>query len=60
MRLDEQRIGAVLAALKASGAKSVVDLGCGEGKLVRALLKEPAFERIVGLDVAHRSLEHAQ
>jgi len=59
MRLDEQRIGAVLSALKASGAKSVVDLGCGEGKLVRALLKEPAFERIVGLDVAHRSLEHA-
>jgi 3' terminal RNA ribose 2'-O-methyltransferase Hen1 len=57
MRLDEQRIGAVLAALKASGARSVVDLGCGEGKLVRALLKEPMFERIVGLDVAHRALE---
>lgn len=59
IRLDEQRIGAVVAALKASGAKSVVDLGCGEGKLVRALLKEPIFERIVGLDVAHRALEHA-
>jgi 3' terminal RNA ribose 2'-O-methyltransferase Hen1 len=59
MRLDEQRIGTVLAALKASGARSVVDLGCGEGKLVRALLKEPMFERIVGLDVAHRALERA-
>ena len=31
IRLDEQRIGAVAAALKVSGAKSVVDLGCGEG-----------------------------
>lgn len=60
LRLDDQRLGAVLAALKASGAKSVVDLGCGEGKLVRALLKETAFERIVGLDVAHRSLERAR
>jgi 3' terminal RNA ribose 2'-O-methyltransferase Hen1 len=60
IRLDEQRIGTVLSALKASGARSVVDLGCGEGKLVRALLKEPAFERIVGLDVAHRALEHAR
>ncbi len=60
MRLDEQRIGAVVAALKASGATSVVDLGCGEGKLVRALLKEPAFQRIVGMDVAHRALERAR
>ena len=59
MRLDQQRIEAVLAAVKASGAKSVVDLGCGEGKLLRALLEESSFERIVGLDVAHRSLERA-
>jgi 3' terminal RNA ribose 2'-O-methyltransferase Hen1 len=59
IRLDEQRIGAVLAALKASGATSVVDLGCGEGKLVRALLQEPVFRRIVGMDVAHRVLERA-
>jgi 3' terminal RNA ribose 2'-O-methyltransferase Hen1 len=59
IRLDEQRIGAVVAALKAAGARSVVDLGCGEGKLVRTLLGEPVFERIVGLDVAHRALERA-
>jgi 3' terminal RNA ribose 2'-O-methyltransferase Hen1 len=60
IRLDEQRIGAVVAALRASGAKSVADLGCGEGKLLRALLREPTFERIVGLDVAHRALERAR
>lgn len=59
MRLDEQRVGAVLAALKATGAKSVIDLGCGEGKLLRVLLKEPTFDHIVGLDVAHRPLERA-
>jgi len=72
--LNSQRLGAVLAVLKASGARSVLDLGCGDGKLLRALLDErvgqtsglsraaataPAFDRIVGLDVAHRALEIA-
>jgi len=59
LRLDDQRIGAVVAALKAAGAKSVVDLGCGEGKLVRALLSDSTFERVVGVDVSHRALEIA-
>jgi 3' terminal RNA ribose 2'-O-methyltransferase Hen1 len=60
MRLDERRLGAVVGALKAAGARSVVDLGCGEGKLVRALLRDPSFERIVGVDVAQRSLARAR
>ncbi|HHK42331.1 MAG TPA: methyltransferase, partial [Planctomycetaceae bacterium] len=37
----------------------VVDLGCGEGKLIRRLLDDPQFTRIVGLDVSVRSLERA-
>ena len=49
----------MVAALKASGAKRVLDLGCGEGKLLRELLKEKQFEEIVGMDVAFRSLEIA-
>jgi len=57
--LNEQRIGSVIAALKQSGAKRVVDLGCGEGRLLRALLKETSFEEIVGVDVSHRALEIA-
>jgi 3' terminal RNA ribose 2'-O-methyltransferase Hen1 len=58
--LNEQRIGVVLAALRASGAKRVLDLGCGEGKLLRELLKDRQFAEIVGLDVSIRSLESAQ
>ena len=58
--LNEQRLGMVAAALKATGAKRVVDLGCGEGKLLRELLKEKQFEEIVGMDVAFRSLEIAK
>jgi len=59
LSLNEQRIGAVLAALRASGAKRVLDLGCGEGKLLRELLSDRRFERIVGLDVAMQTLQRA-
>ncbi|MBK9265885.1 MAG: 3' terminal RNA ribose 2'-O-methyltransferase Hen1 [Polyangiaceae bacterium] len=57
--LNQERIGAVLAALKQSGAKRILDLGCGEGQLLRALLREKSFEEIVGVDVSHRALEVA-
>jgi 3' terminal RNA ribose 2'-O-methyltransferase Hen1 len=57
--LAEQRRDAVLGVLRRTGATSVVDLGCGEGKLLRLLLDDPAYRRIVGVDVSHRSLEIA-
>jgi 3' terminal RNA ribose 2'-O-methyltransferase Hen1 len=57
--LNEQRQAAVIAALRDSGAQRVLDLGCGEGRLLALLLKEKQFEEIVGLDVSHRSLESA-
>ena len=57
--LNEQRHGSVLAALKGTGATRVLDLGCGEGKLLQALLKERQFTEIIGLDVSHRALEIA-
>jgi len=60
LSLNEQRHGAVLAAIRASGAKRVLDLGCGEGKLLRELLKDKQFEEIVGMDVSIRSLETAR
>jgi 3' terminal RNA ribose 2'-O-methyltransferase Hen1 len=37
----------------------VLDLGCGEGKLLALLLKDRTFERILGLDVSYRILERA-
>jgi len=58
--LNEQRLGTVLATLKSTGARRVVDLGCGEGRLLHALLKERQFEEIVGVDVSYRCLEVAQ
>jgi 3' terminal RNA ribose 2'-O-methyltransferase Hen1 len=57
--LNDQRLGSVLAALKSTGAARVLDLGCGEGRLLQALLKERQFTEIVGMDVSHRTLEIA-
>jgi 3' terminal RNA ribose 2'-O-methyltransferase Hen1 len=57
--LNEQRLNAVIAALRKSGAKRIIDLGCGEGRLLKLLLEERSFEDIVGLDVSHRILERA-
>lgn len=57
--LNQQRLATVLSALRATGARRVLDLGCGEGRLLRMLLDDPQFQEIVGMDVAHRSLEFA-
>lgn len=59
LSLNDRRHGAVMAALRASGARTVLDLGCGEGKLLHELLQDPQFEQIVGMDVSIRSLEMA-
>lgn len=59
LSLNDQRLGEVMAALRSSGAKRVLDLGCGEGKLLRELLKDKQFDEILGMDVSVRSLEIA-
>jgi 3' terminal RNA ribose 2'-O-methyltransferase Hen1 len=58
--LNERRLDAVFAALKASGASRVLDLGCGEGKLLRRLLADHQFTDIVGMDVSGRVLDLAE
>jgi 3' terminal RNA ribose 2'-O-methyltransferase Hen1 len=50
------RRDAILAALHTSGARRVLDLGCGQGQLVQALLKDTRFTEIVGVDVSMRAL----
>ncbi|MBO0952737.1 3' terminal RNA ribose 2'-O-methyltransferase Hen1 [Fibrella forsythiae] len=58
--LHEQRLKAAFEVLKRSGVNSVLDLGCGEGKLLRMLHTDPQFRRIAGMDVAYRDLLRAK
>ncbi|MFE9631392.1 3' terminal RNA ribose 2'-O-methyltransferase Hen1 [Streptomyces sp. NPDC006463] len=57
--LAVHRRDAILAALRAAGAARVLDLGCGQGQLVQALLRDPAYTEIVGMDVSVRALNLA-
>ena len=59
LNLNTQRLGSVVAALKSCGAKSVIDIGCGEGNLLSLLIKDKQFERIAGADVSHHAIKHA-
>lgn len=57
--LHQQRIAAVMSILLETGARRVLDLGCGEGQLLRELIANHQFTEIVGLDASNRALERA-
>jgi 3' terminal RNA ribose 2'-O-methyltransferase Hen1 len=59
IRLNDERMIAVVTALHAAGACTIADLGCGEGKLLQRLLRERWAGRLIGLDPAARTLEMA-
>ncbi len=58
-RLSDERLERVAAELKRCGARSVLDLGCGSGKLLGLLMKDRQFERILGVDASSRDLDVA-
>jgi 3' terminal RNA ribose 2'-O-methyltransferase Hen1 len=60
VRVHDLRLQAVCEELVKANAKTVVDLGCGEGKLLKLLLAEKQFEQVLGMDVSYRSLEIAR
>jgi small RNA 2'-O-methyltransferase len=55
--MHDQRLEAVLGALRSVGAETIVDLGCGDGPLLVRLAHEPAIGRVVGVDVSAEALE---
>ena len=59
IRLSDQRMERVVSLLRELGAQSVLDLGCGEGRLLRELLKVPGLSKITGVEVAPRVLAGA-
>jgi len=59
IRLNDQRMERVVALIRELGAASVLDLGCGEGRLLRELLKVSGLGKITGVEVAPRVLAGA-
>lgn len=60
LKIHDQRLIAAKDVLLEAGCKRVVDLGCGEGRLMKLLLAEKSFEYVLGMDVSYRGLEIAK
>jgi 3' terminal RNA ribose 2'-O-methyltransferase Hen1 len=60
LRLHDVRLDTVADTLKTLGAARVLDLGCGEGKLIGRLVKDRQFAEIVGVEVGSISLARAE
>ena len=50
--LHEQRLVGVHQAVRECGARTVLDLGCGDGDFLIRLVTEPQVERVVGIDLS--------
>ncbi len=59
IRLHDLRLDTVVETLSTAGVRSVLDLGCGEAKLIRRLMKVRGIDRILGVDPSVRALEIA-
>ena len=57
--LNSRRMEAVKNAVLASGATSVIDLGCGECRLTSLLLNEPQITKVTACDISVSVLEKA-
>lgn len=58
--LHQQRLDTVIEHLVSSGARSVLDLGCGDGELLQRLAAYENFDRLVGIDIDDDALEAAR
>lgn len=58
--LHEERLNFVANTLLATGASTVLDLGCGSGSLLYRLAAQPQFRQILGLEQSGMSLRQAR
>ncbi len=56
---EARRHAALVHACASSGAEWAMDVGCGTGHLLRALLHADAARSLVGIDISHRAVRHA-
>jgi len=58
--LHHLRLEAIVTALLESGARTVADLGCGDGELMLRLREQPEFDRVLGIDIDPRVIQNAR
>lgn len=58
--LHAARLAVVIAAVRETGARTVLDLGCGGGELVRRLADVAGIDRITGIEIDAARLRHAE
>lgn len=58
--LNKQRTNKILETLADLPVKKVLDMGCGEGKLLKQLSNNKQFTQITGLDVSNQALAIAE
>ncbi|AWB23803.1 3' terminal RNA ribose 2'-O-methyltransferase Hen1 [Methylobacterium currus] len=59
VRLHERRLDRVAQVIAEKGAKRVLDLGCGDGKLIARLIRNPTVEQVTGIEVSSAELARA-
>ncbi len=57
--LHRQRHDRVTELVRELKPKSIIDLGCGEGKFIRSIIPIQGIEKIVGLELSYYTLERA-
>ncbi|MCE1246860.1 MAG: 3' terminal RNA ribose 2'-O-methyltransferase Hen1 [Firmicutes bacterium] len=57
--LKDLRYAGITEVLKAAGCRKIIETGCGEGRMLMVLAKDPFFTEIAGSDVSAKILEKA-
>lgn len=60
LNLNQTRLRSVVDEVLSSGAKSVIDMGCGEGNLTRLLIREKQLTKVAAFDVSFTALERCK
>jgi 3' terminal RNA ribose 2'-O-methyltransferase Hen1 len=60
LSLHQMRINRVVEVIQGLEPERILDLGCGEGKLIQKVIKSKGLKEIVGMDVSLASLERVK
>lgn len=60
LKLNKLRMNAVVEAILNTNTSKIIDLGCGEGKLIGKIINNNHINKITGVDISYSQLERAK